>query len=126
MSAKTSIGFKANAESDQDLIAWWEALPAGERSQALRDLIRRAIRKPISQPNGNEQAPIMEQVATDTAWLRSAFMELPTYLEGLMSRMPAARAEVQAVSAEGQPAEQPRLEQAAVDRRRANVKRNTW
>jgi hypothetical protein len=125
MSRKTSIGFKANVESDQDIIAWWEALPTGDRSRALRDLIRAAITNGGANHNGNGHAPEMVQVAEDTAWLRSALMELPNYLEGLLSRMPVA-AEGQAVSVQGQPEPQPIVDQAALDRRRANMKRSSW
>jgi hypothetical protein len=126
MRAKTSIGFKANAEADQDIIAWWEALPTGDRSRALRDLIRAAITNSGANHNGNGHAPEMVQVAADTAWLRSALMELPNYLEGLFSRMPVAHTEGQAVCAQGQPEEQPRMDQVALDRRRANMKRSSW
>src|SRR5258708_22891512 len=101
-------------------------MPSGDRSRALRDLIRAEITNGGANHNGNGHAPEMVQVAADTAWLRSAFMELPTYLEGLFNRMPAAHAERQPVNAEAQTEEQLRLDQVAVDRRRANMKRSTW
>jgi hypothetical protein len=126
MRRKTSIGFKANVEGDQDIIAWWEALPTGDRSRTLRDLIRAAITNGNANHNGNGHAPEMVQVAADTAWLRSALMELPNYLEGLFSRMPVTQAEAQVVSTQGQSEEQPKLDQVAVDRRRANMKRSSW
>ena len=121
---RTSIGFKANPETDQDIITWWEALPAGERSRALRDIVRAAINgqaKP-SNGNGHKEAPMLEQVATDTAWVRSALMDLPGYLEALFSRIAVVHAETQPVSAE----EQSSLDQQSVERRRANMKRSTW
>lgn len=120
-----NIGFKAFEDRDMDILSWWDSMPAGERSAALRDLIRAAIRNGANQ-NGNGHAPEMGQVAEDTAWLRSAFMELPTYLEGLFSRIPVAQVEVQTVNAGVQPDEQPKIDQVAVDRRRANMKRSTW
>ncbi len=121
---RASIGFKANAETDQDIITWWEALPAGERSRALRDIVRAAINgqaKP-SNGNGHGETPMLEQVATDTAWVRSALMDLPGYLETMFSQLAVARAEIQPVSAE----EQSSLDHGAVERRRANMKRSTW
>jgi hypothetical protein len=121
-----NIGFKAFEDTDTDLLEWWDSMPAGERSAALRNLIRGAIRQGGSKQNGNGHASEMVQVAEDTAWLRAAIMELPTYLEGLLSRLPAVRPEAQTVSTEEQPVAQPRLEQAAMDRRRANMKRSTW
>ncbi len=118
-----NIGFRAFEDTDRDILDWWESMPSGERSAALRGLIRAAIggRPHHGNGNGNGHTPLMEQVATDTAWLRSAFMELPTYLEGLLSRMPAAPTEARTVDPEGQPADQ-----QAVERRRANMKRSTW
>src|SRR5260221_7837887 len=114
MRRKTSIGFKASAETDQDIIAWWEALPTGDKSRALRDLIRAGITNSGANHNGNGHAPQMVQVAEDTAWLRSAVMELPTYLEGLFNRMPVTQAEEHGVSVQWQSEEQPELDQVAV------------
>ncbi len=34
------IGFKAFVDTDQDIIAWWDSLPPGQGSEALRALIR--------------------------------------------------------------------------------------
>lgn len=121
-----NIGFKAFEDTDADILQWWESMPAGERSAALRKVIRAAITSEGANHTGNGATPEMVQVAEDTAWLRSAMMELPNYLEGLFSRMPVAQVVTQSVSDEGQPAEQPRLDQVAVDRRRANMKRSSW
>ncbi len=121
-----NIGFKAFEDTDTDILQWWDSMPSGERSAALRDLIRATITNDGANQNGNGHAPEIVQVAADTAWLRSALMELPNYLEGLISRMPVAQAEVQAVSVQGQPEEQPKLDQVAVDRRRTNMKRSSW
>lgn len=126
MSKKTTISMKANPATDADIIAWWESLPAGERSAALRQVIRAAMCSGSPKQNGNGHLPEMVQVAADTAWLRAALMELPTYLEGLFSRASVMRLEAQPVTVDAQSAEQPKLDQSAVDRRRANVKRSTW
>jgi hypothetical protein len=121
-----NIGFRAFEDTDRDILDWWESMPSGERSAALRGLIRAVIGGQPKNANGNGHAPLMEQVATDTAWLRSAFMELPAYLEGLLSRMPAAQAQSQTIDPDGQSAEQLSLDQQSVERRRANMKRSTW
>lgn len=34
------IGFKAFVDTDQDIIAWWDSLPPGQRSETLRTIIR--------------------------------------------------------------------------------------
>jgi hypothetical protein len=121
-----NIGFKAFEDTDTDILQWWESMPAGERSAALRKVIRATITNSVANRNGNGHAPEMVQVAEDTAWLRSAMMELPTYLEGLFSRMPVAQIVAQVVGSEGQPESQPTMDQVAVDRRRANMKRSSW
>lgn len=121
-----NIGFKAFEDTDTDILGWWESLPAGERSAALRQVIRAAMCSGSPKQNGNGHPPEMVQVAADTAWLRAALMELPTYLEGLFSRASVVRLEAQPVTVDAQSAEQPKLDQSAVDRRRANVKRSTW
>jgi hypothetical protein len=121
-----NIGFRVFEDTDTDIVTWWESMPPGDRSAALRDMIRAGISASGTKLNGNGHTPEMVQVAEDTAWLRAAMLELPTYLERLLSQLPAARADVQVVTADGQPEEQARLEQAAVDRRRANMKRSSW
>jgi hypothetical protein len=122
-----NIGFRAFEDTDSDILTWWESMPPGERSAALRDLIRVGIGSKHTEHDGNGHTPEITQVAEDTAWLRAAMMELPTYLEGLFSRAPMARVETQvATTIDSQPAEQPRLDQVDIDRRRANMKRSTW
>ncbi len=121
-----TIGFKAFEDTDADILEWWESMPAGERSIALRTLIRAGISVGEAKHNGNGHMPDMVQVAADTAWLKSAMLELPTYLEGLLNRIPAARSDAQPVPADVQPDDQPQLDQAALDRRRANMKRSAW
>jgi hypothetical protein len=121
-----NIGFRVFEDTDTDIVTWWESMPPGDRSAALRDMIRAGISASGTKHNGNGHGTEIVQVAEDTAWLRAAMLELPTYLERLLSQLPAARADVQVVTTDGQPEEQSRLEQAAVDRRRANMKRSTW
>jgi len=124
---KKSIGFKALDNTDADIIQWWEALPGGDRSQALRDIIRAAIGHtsnvavkvvPI--------APALEliQVCDDTAWIRSALTELPSYLEQMLSRVAVVQTSV--MPAEIDSAAEARLEQEAIDRRRARMKQSEW
>jgi hypothetical protein len=50
------IGFKAFIDTDQDIIAWWDDLPPGQRSEVLRTIIR-------DHANGDEtEAAIMRQL----------------------------------------------------------------
>ncbi len=122
-----NIGFRAFEDTDSDILTWWESMPPGERSAALRELIRAGIGGNRAKHNGNGHIPEITQVAEDIAWLRAAMTELPTYVEGLFSRAPVMRIETQVATAfDSQPAEQPKLDQADIDRRRANMKRSTW
>ena len=50
------IGFKAFIDTDQDIIAWWDELPPGQRSEVLRTIIR-------DHANGDEpDAAVMRQL----------------------------------------------------------------
>jgi len=128
MAQRTSktIGFKAFEDSDADILEWWQAMPPGERSITLRALIRGALRPGSAKANGNGHSPELGQVAADTAWLKAALSELPTYLEGLLGRVQIVQTVPQAAVAEVPEDGQPRLDPEAVDRRRANMKRSSW
>jgi len=124
---KKSIGFQALDDADADIIAWWEALPGGDRSQALRDIIRGAIGRTQSVPiKSLPAAPTMEliRVCDDTAWIRSALTELPSYLEQMFSRVAVVQTSV--MPAEIDSAAEARLAQEAMDRRRTRMKQSEW
>ncbi len=132
---KKSIGFKANVETDQDLITWWEAIPAGERSEVLRDLVRLAISGEV-RSGGKEHPSQLAQVQEDTAWIREAFLELPSYLEQLVSQV-AAVAVVRptnrpADNGAAEPADDVMVEpvaqvdQETLDRRRTRMSKAAW
>lgn len=115
---KTTLSLKAHPDTDADLIAWWQAIPAGARSDALRTLIRSALREGYPTP--------VERVLADTSWLREALMELPAYLEGVLSRVPRAEPVPVALDPEAPDEAQARLDQASAARRRAHVKQRGW
>ena len=52
-----TITFKAFEDSDRDILDWWEGIEEGERSDALRDLIRVYLGK---QPRRNRTLNIPE------------------------------------------------------------------
>jgi len=128
MARRTSktIGFKAFEEGDADILEWWQAMPPGERSIALRKLIRGALHPEGAIANGNGHVRELGQVAADTAWLKAAISELPAYLEGVLGRLQIVQTVPQGPVAEAPDDGQPRLDPEALDRRRANMKRSSW
>lgn len=83
------IAFKAYYDTDQDILDWWEAIEEGERSDALRDLIREqlGIRR-------KSKAPIIDlpellEVRRDTLWIRDALNDMPAYLERIIQHVAA-------------------------------------
>lgn len=126
------IAFKASQEADRDILAWWEGLPEGQRSEALRLVIRaflggHVLVEPSHSKRGVDEVAT-RQIADDTAWIRASLMDLPSYLERLVERTsmarPVATTTEETVSA-AEP-EQPRLEDEAVVRRRDKIGRNKW
>jgi hypothetical protein len=70
------ITFKVFEDTDSDILDWWEGIDEGERSDALRDLIRGYLGK---QPRRNKLLTIPEllEVRQDTLWIRDALNEMP-------------------------------------------------
>jgi hypothetical protein len=127
------IAFKAYYDTDQDILDWWEAIEEGERSDALRDLIREqlGIRR-------KSKAPIIDlpellEVRRDTLWIRDALNDMPAFLERVIQHV-AANSVVQSMAV-GQhpPRASPsaaRDEQALTDddaeRRTKRMRKATW
>lgn len=85
------IGFKAFYERDEDILDWWENMPMGERSHVLRSLIRSYLSgEVVVTPSGEEAVNFsnsvqLARVQADTTRIRDAIMEIPEYLEQLVS-----------------------------------------
>ncbi len=92
------ITFKVFEDSDGDILDWWEGIDEGERSDAVRDLIRGYLGQ---QPRIRKLLTIPEllEVRQDTLWIRDALNEMPGYLERLVQQV--------AVNGVGQIAMQP-------------------
>jgi hypothetical protein len=77
------IGFKAHTDTDADLLAWWESIPSGQHSDALRALMRMALG---GLPLQVSQSPQLDygSLQTDLAWMRDALSELPGYVERVL------------------------------------------
>ena len=86
------IGFKAFFERDDDILDWWENIPSGERSHVLRSLIRAYLTgEVIVTPYGEEAVAFsssvqLARVQSNTTQIRDAVMEIPTYLEQIISQ----------------------------------------
>ena len=78
------IGFKAYTDADADLLAWWEQITPGHRSDALRDLLRLALgyHQLTTRPDTD-----LSQVVDDIAWMRDALSELPGYVERVIQHV---------------------------------------
>jgi hypothetical protein len=78
------IGFKAYMDTDADLLAWWESIAPGQRSDALRDLLRLALgyQQLIAKPDAD-----LSHVHEDIAWMRDALNELPSYVEQVIQHV---------------------------------------
>lgn len=86
------IGFKAFFERDDDILDWWENIPSGERSHVLRSLIRAYLTgEVIVTPYGEEAVAFsssvqLARVQSNTTQIRDAVMEIPTYIEQIISQ----------------------------------------
>ena len=83
------ITFKVFEDTDDDILDWWEGIEEGERSDALRDVIRTHLGK---QPRPRKMLTIPEllEVRQDTLWIRDALNDMPAYLERLIQHIAAA------------------------------------
>jgi len=85
------IAFKAYYDTDQDILDWWEGIEEGERSDAMRDLIREQLGSVRRKPS---KAPIIDlpellEVRRDTLWIRDALNDMPAYLERVIQHVTA-------------------------------------
>jgi hypothetical protein len=86
---------KMTYSEDADLIAWWNSLPRGGRNAVMKDMMRHYIEhhrggyrpllpRNIPQPFDPGR---FTQVCDDIAWIRTALMELPGYVERVIHQM---------------------------------------
>ncbi len=127
------IAFKAYYDTDQDILDWWEYIEEGERSDAMRDLIREQLgirRKP--------KAPIIDlpellEVRRDTLWIREALNDMPAYLERIIQHV-AANGLVQSMAVGQHPPrasppavmDEPALTNDDAERRTKRMRKVTW
>lgn len=127
------IAFKAYYDTDQDILDWWESIEEGERSDAMRDLIREqlGIRR-------KSKAPIIDlpellEVRRDTLWIRDALNDMPAYLERIIQHV-AANGVVQSMAVGQHPPrasppavmDEPALTNDDAQRRTKRMRKATW
>ncbi|MCB9451484.1 MAG: hypothetical protein H6672_08590 [Anaerolineaceae bacterium] len=122
------INFKAYYDDDADIVTWWEDIEEGERSEALRAVIREYLGLPMKR----RQTPVIDlpellEVRRDTLWIKDALNDMPAYLERLIQHVAAnvQPAAVGQMEPRASPIE-PALTEAESQRRTRRMKRATW
>jgi len=125
------IAFKVYYDTDEDILDWWESIEAGERSDAIRDLIREQLgQQPLRQTGKIIDLPELMEVRRDTLWIKDALNDMPAYLERVIQHVAAnthvsvghpARASPEVVAKD-----EPALTDAETQRRTRRMKGATW
>ena len=126
-----TITFKVYYDTDEDILDWWEGIEAGERSDAIRDLIREQLgQQPQRGARKIIDLPELMEVRRDTLWIKDALNDMPAYLERVIQHVAAnaqvsvghpARASPQVVAKD-----EPALTDAETQRRTRRMKGATW
>ena len=127
------IAFKAYYDTDEDILDWWENIEEGERSDAMRDLIREQLGIPRkSRKSAIIDLPELMEVRRDTLWIRDALNDMPAYLERVIQHV-ATNAQPIAVGQNPSRAspqvvvkDDPALTDAESQRRTRRMKNATW
>ena len=126
-----TITFKVFYDTDEDILDWWEGIEAGERSDAIRDLIREQLgQQPARRVGKIIDLPELLEVRRDTLWIRDALNDMPAYLERVIQHV-AATAQVSVghparASPEVVAKDEPALTDAETQRRTRKMKGATW
>jgi hypothetical protein len=127
------INFKVYYDTDQDILDWWEGIEAGDRSDAMRDLIREQLEGIRRRPKlPTIDLPELLEVRRDTLWIRDALNDMPAYLERVIQHVAA---QIQPISTgEALPRASPQvmakdesaLTDADAERRTKRMRKATW
>ncbi len=88
---------KMTYSEDADLIAWWNRIPRGSRNAVMKDMMRDYIERerggyrPLLPRNVLQpfDPGRFTQVCDDAAWIRTALMDLPGYVERVIQHVVA-------------------------------------
>ena len=88
----------------------------------VKHLLREALEYERAEPTTAQR---LEQVGQDVAWLRAALSEMPTWMEGLLSRVAVViTAETASVNPKTERGDQ--LSTEGVTRREKRIAKTTW
>jgi hypothetical protein len=120
--ARIPVTIKLTAGKDDDLIDWLASLPKGTRQAVIKDMLREAVKRSRQEANS---AALLTQIGQDTAWLRATLSEMPTWMEGVLSRLVVSQAP-DSLQAEVKPTRTGQLSTAGVTRREKRIAKATW
>ncbi|MDL1902048.1 hypothetical protein FBR02_14925 [Anaerolineae bacterium CFX9] len=128
-----TITFKVYYDTDEDILDWWEGIEVGERSDAIRDVIREQIGLQPHRKAKVIDLPELLEVRRDTLWIRDALNDMPAYLERVIQYV-AANTVVQPVTVGQHPPRasppvqnnEPALTDDDAERRTKRMRKATW
>jgi hypothetical protein len=128
-----TITFKVFYDTDEDILDWWEGIEVGERSDAIRDVIREQIGLQPHRKAKVIDLPELLEVRRDTLWIRDALNDMPAYLERVIQHV-AANTVVQPVTVGQHPPrasppvqnDEPALTDDDAQRRTKRMRKATW
>lgn len=126
------INFKVYHDTDSDILDWWDGIESGERSDAMRDLIREQLGVGrVKRKSPIIDLPELMEVRRDTIWIRDALNDMPAYLERVIQEVtaniqPIAVGQYQARASPTTQSNDPSLTDAETQRRTRKLKKATW
>lgn len=131
--AQRYIGFRVAQDRDTDILQWWDAIPAGERSHILRSLIRAYLCGEIILTPQGEQPTVfsssvqLAQLQADALWIKTALSDMPAYLEHMISGLQVIAAQpVPPIAPNQGNGSSPDLSEQAAAERAARIKSRSW
>jgi hypothetical protein len=122
------IGIKIFEDTDADILDWWESIEMGERSDALRDVIRFALGHAV-RGTKRVEVPELKGLRDDTLWIRDAINAMPNYLEQLIAQAITRLPRDVSATLPSSPTvliNEPALSNSESSRRTQRLKRATW
>lgn len=130
---RVTATIKLTHADDADLIAWWKSIPYGSRNAVMKDIMREYIERyrgsyhpiyPRSQPQPFDPRQFM-QLVEDAAWIRTALMDLPGYVEQVIHNV-AALGVAPGNASNNHVSTMTNLADDAVQRREQRMKKAQW
>jgi hypothetical protein len=85
-----TITFKVYLDDDDDILDWWDGIESGERSDAIRDMIREFLGLPAKYRR-RIQIPGLSDMHRDILWIHNALNDMPDYLQNLLQEITASQ-----------------------------------